>query len=720
MTEFEKRAANRQEKLKSAINDFLSLNEKSFSLDGKINFKRHECIVAVFKEIADFFGEQICIPPDWDKELLSLAENSKIACREVVLHEKWYREDAGVIVAFLRENNFPVGLFPDKNGYKMFEPQTLTWKRVTANEAKLFSVKAFCFYKLLADKEIEPKDLVDFTCRHFCKSDIVLLIITLVMTSMISLFFPLVIGIVLDKIVGVSQYNSIFTATAFLFVFLPSQFIFKIIQILVQIRIETKTFSSLQNALWHRILHYKTTFFRKFSIGDLADRLNNVGKILKVLQNNLLMAMFSLFTVVINLGLMFFYNPKSVPVILLLVATWLVAVIVLNRIRQDLQNEINEENGKMSGFLLQMIKGISKIQTSSSECTLFSKWTNLFVPRLKKERKQYLLESKIYCSYLLMQCFAVSFVYFLITKKVVNLSAGNFAAFTTALSVFLVSMWDVVLRMTQCSLAMVQYKRVVPILSETSQSYGVCSSPGILSGSIDVQNVTFRYSQGLAAVLKNISLSIKPGEFVAFVGASGCGKSTLMKLLLGFETPESGCIRFDGQDLASLDCKKVRRQFGVVLQNGKLLSGDIYTNIAAAVADLPMKKAWKAAEAAGIAEDIREMPMGMFTQVSDGAANLSGGQRQRILIARAIARNPRILLFDEATSALDNKTQKAVSESIEKLKITRVVIAHRLSTIKNADRIFVFADGKIEQVGTYDELMATEGTFYKLAKKQMI
>ncbi len=710
MSDFEKREANRRKKLKSAIDDFLSLNETSFRPNEKINFKRHECIVAVFKEVANIFGEQICIPPDWDKELLSLAENSKIACREVVLHERWYRKDSGVIVAFLKENNFPVGLFPDKDGYKMFEPQTQTWKKVTSDEAGCLCVKAFCFYKLLADKEITAKDLFDFVCRQIGKSDFVLSAVTLVMTSMISLLFPLAVGIMLDKIIGVSQYSSIFTASAFLLVFLPSQFIFKIMQILVQVRIEMKAFSSLQNALWHRILHYKTAFFRKFSVGDLADRLNNVGRILKTFQKNFLMMIFSLFTAVINLGLMLFYNSKSVPVVLSAVTIWLIAVIVLNKIRCDLQGEINEQNGKMSGFLLQMIKGVSKIQTSSSENTLFSKWTNLFVSRLKKERRLYLLEAKMYCGYLLMQSFVLAIVYFLVTKKIVNFSAGNFAAFTTALSVFLASVEDVVLRMIQCSSATVQYKRVAPIFSQTLQYHGFCASPGVLSGSVDIQNVTFRYSQGLPAILKNISLSINPGEFVAVVGASGCGKSTLMRLLLGFETPERGCIRFDGQDLAMLDCKKVRRQFGVVLQNGKLLSGDIYTNIAAAVADLSMEDAWQAAQMAGIAQDIREMPMGMFTQISEGASNLSGGQRQRILIARALARKPRILLFDEATSALDNKTQKVVSECIENLKITRIVIAHRLSTIRNADRIFVFADGNIKHVGTYDELTATYGT----------
>ncbi len=243
--------------------------------------------------------------------------------------------------------------------------------------------------------------------------------------------------------------------------------------------------------------------------------------------------------------------------------------------------------------------------------------------------------------------------------------------------------------------------------------------PGELTGNIEVNHVIFRYREGTPLVLRDISLSIPPGQFVAIVGPSGSGKSTLFRMLLGFEKPESGSVYFDGQDLAGLDLQAVRRQIGVVLQSGRLFTGDIFSNIVGA-APLTIDDAWEAARMAGLEDDIKNMPMGMHTVVSEGGGGLSGGQRQRLLIARAIVNKPRILLFDEATSALDNRTQAIVSSSLESLQTTRVVIAHRLSTILHADRIFVIDKGVIAQCGTYEELIGQPGLFAEMSRRQLL
>ena len=221
-------------------------------------------------------------------------------------------------------------------------------------------------------------------------------------------------------------------------------------------------------------------------------------------------------------------------------------------------------------------------------------------------------------------------------------------------------------------------------------------------------------------VIDDLSLKIRPGQYVAIVGATGCGKSTLMRLLLGFETPQKGAVYYDGKDLNTIDLKSLRRRTGVVMQDGKLFSGDIYSNIVISAPWLTVDDAWEAAELAGVAEDIRRMPMGMHTLISEGSGGISGGQRQRLMIARAVAPKPRILMFDEATSALDNLTQKQVSQSLESLKCTRIVIAHRLSTIRQCDRIILLEGGKIAEDGTYDQLIALGGRFARLVERQRI
>ena len=179
-------------------------------------------------------------------------------------------------------------------------------------------------------------------------------------------------------------------------------------------------------------------------------------------------------------------------------------------------------------------------------------------------------------------------------------------------------------------------------------------------------------------------------------------------------------ITYDRKDLQRLDLHSVRRQIGVVMQDGKLFSGSIFDNIVVSAPTLKLDEAWEAAEIAGIAEDIRDMPMGMHTLLQEGGGTISGGQRQRLLIARAIAPKPKILIFDEATSALDNITQRKVSEALDKMRCTRIVIAHRLSTIKRCDRILVIDGGKIAEDGTYDELIARDGLFAELVSRQRL
>lgn len=240
-----------------------------------------------------------------------------------------------------------------------------------------------------------------------------------------------------------------------------------------------------------------------------------------------------------------------------------------------------------------------------------------------------------------------------------------------------------------------------------------------LEGRVELRDISFGYSTLEKPLVQGLSFRLNSGSSVAFVGPSGCGKSTLMKLLLGFESPVSGKIYYDGKDIESLDKRELRKKFGVVLQDGKLISGSIFENITITAPRATVKDVNAVAEAVGLKDDIDRMPMGLHTVLSEDCGTISGGQQQRILIARAIISKPSILFFDEATSALDNITQAMVCSSLEKLNATRIVIAHRLSTIMKCDRIIVLDGGKIAEQGTFDELMAANGLFSNLASRQI-
>jgi ATP-binding cassette subfamily C protein len=263
------------------------------------------------------------------------------------------------------------------------------------------------------------------------------------------------------------------------------------------------------------------------------------------------------------------------------------------------------------------------------------------------------------------------------------------------------------------------YKAVLPIFETVPEYDDSKSEAPPLSGDIELSRVDFSYDKGGPQIIKDVSLRIRNGEHVALVGPSGSGKSTLFRILLAFEHPDNGEIYFDGISIDQLDIRSVRRQLGVVLQSGMLLAGSIFENIAGANPNITQDDALRAIRQVGMEDDLKQMPMGLHTMISEGASTISGGQRQRLLIARALVSNPRILFFDEATSALDNKTQKIVSDSINQIKATRITIAHRLSTVQECDRIIVLESGSISEEGTYAELMKANGVFASMARRQM-
>jgi ATP-binding cassette subfamily C protein len=391
-------------------------------------------------------------------------------------------------------------------------------------------------------------------------------------------------------------------------------------------------------------------------------------------------------------------------------------------IQLRLQRQVADNAGRIAGMVFEFVDGIAKFRVSGTEGRAFSRWASLFSAQKRMAASVRRISNFLTVFYsgfpILALCVVFSGVAGQLGKRGASLSTGGFLAFNAAFGQLLAS----VLAAGGGFIALLGivplYTRARPIFETLPEVDSSKADPGELTGSIEVNHLAFRYSADTPPILRDVSFSLRPGEFVAVVGASGSGKSTLLRLLLGFERPMSGAIYYDGQDLAGLDIQEVRLQMGIVLQNGKLLPGDVLTNIVGA-APLTVDDAWEAVRMAGLEEDIKAMPMGMYTMVSEGGKGLSGGQRQRLMIARAIVRKPRILVFDEATSALDNRTQEIVSRAMEGLQATRIVIAHRLTTIMKADRILVLDGGVVVQSGTYNELMGREGCFAELARRQL-
>jgi ABC-type bacteriocin/lantibiotic exporter with double-glycine peptidase domain len=377
--------------------------------------------------------------------------------------------------------------------------------------------------------------------------------------------------------------------------------------------------------------------------------------------------------------------------------------------------------GKVQGFVLQLLAGIGKLRVAAATIRALAVWAKQFTAQ-----KRHFIASQRAANALnvIETSFPIvaTLIIFAVAERSgssLRLDLGAFLAFFTAFGQSMASIGEWATGVSESLIAIPHISRIRPLISGSLEISEDRRPAGEISGSVELSRVTFRYESGGPLILDNITLRIAPGEYVAIVGPSGSGKSTIFRLLLGFEKPDAGAIFFDGKAIDTLDISAVRRQMGVVLQNGKLTSGSMYDNICGG-AQLPIEQVWEAVRLAGLEADLKAMPMGIHTVIAEGVSTISGGQRQRLMIARAIARRPRILLFDEATSALDNQTQAIVSASLGRLNITRIVIAHRLSTVREADRIVVLVDGKIVQTGKFAELSDTPGVFADFARRQLL
>jgi NHLM bacteriocin system ABC transporter ATP-binding protein len=655
--------------------------------------------------------------------LEEIVKASRCAFRRVELRGAWYREDGGPLLGFRKETGSPVALLPaSSRSYELQDVTEGTVEPITAAVAASLDKSAFMFYRSLPDRPVGGVDLLRFAVRGIRRDLLAILLIGAV-GGLLTLVTPVAIGHIFDVLIPGVEKAQLGQLALGLVVVAFAIGAFQITRNIALIRVKHRAGDGMQAAVWERLVNLPAKFFADYSAGDLGVRAMGVAGIMGSLSTSavstIVSSIFSVFAVV----LLFYYSPAVAVAALGLVLIVLVVIVACGVLRVRYQRQIEECHGKLAAMLFQFVTGIAKLRVAAAEDRAFAQWAAKFAHRTRLE-----VSSRIITNYL--SVFVASFpvvcamiIYYLVAVRSgapeTGISTGAFLAFIAAFSTLLSGMMQ--LGSTVVSLLNVVpiYARLKPILQASPEMDVSKADPGALRGRIEVSNLSFRYNEDGPLILEDVTFDAHPGEFVALVGPSGSGKSTLLRLLLGFEQPESGTIAYDGFDAAGLDPWRLRRQLGVVLQDGDLLPGDIFTNIVGSAVDLAINDAWEAARAAGLEEDIELMPMGMHTIITEGAGTLSGGQRQRLMIARALVTKPRIVFFDEATSALDNPAQAVVTESLDRLRATRIVIAHRLSTIINADRIFVLDQGRIVQSGTYDELLERPGVFRELVKRQI-
>jgi ATP-binding cassette subfamily B protein len=477
----------------------------------------------------------------------------------------------------------------------------------------------------------------------------------------------------------------------------------------------------------YRTLQLPTDFFSSLSIGDLSLRFSAISElqeeVKKLIEGGFIKAVLTTVYILFMLRI----SVKLTILSIFMALALLVPTAYIGLRSRRLERKSQEAEGEASGRNLELINSVSKLRMSGAEVPAARYWGEAYK---KSIAYSYALDVQSSISKLLQTIvpnLGTLLLFIMVTRLTAEAlstpslrapNAGQLLGFFSAYGTFIGSMASLADLAIGAFDIPILWERAFPLLKTPIEILPDASDPGELSGAITLDRVSYRYKPELNLTLDRVSFEAKPGEFIALVGPSGSGKSTVVRMLLGFGNPEEGSVYYDGKPLPSLKLDLVRRQIGTVMQNSGIFSGSIFEVIAGS-ASISIDQAWEAAEMVSLADDIRDMPMGMQTVVPEGGGTLSGGQRQRLAIARALVRKPKILIFDEATSALDNRTQAIVTQSLETLQVTRVVIAHRLSTIRNADKIIVIEKGQVVETGRYEDLMSSPGTFYKLMSRQL-
>lgn len=656
---------------------------------------------------------------DVNEQLEYLLRPYGIMRREVRLEKGWYQDAAGAMLAQFREGGQVVALIPSGfMGYTYLDVNTGKRVKITAQNEGLFDPDALCFYKPFPLKKLTIPDLMRYILTVLGPADYASIVLGTAAVTAVGWLMPWLNRVLMSDVLDSRSVNLLISMTITIIFVTLGTTLLNTVKSMLSFRVSTKMNIAIDSATMMRILSLPAAFFKDYSSGELASRLEYMKSLCNMLVDTLLnTTLTSVFSLTYVLQI-FQFTPALVTPALVVIIVTVVYSVLSSLMQMRLSKEQMKLSTKESGMNFAMISGIQKIRLSGSEKRMFSRWADLYA---KVSKLQYDPPLFIKLNSVIGMIISLGGTLAIYSAAIASkINFADYYAFNTAYAMVsgaFMQLAGIALTVAQIKPTLDMVKPIMEAVPEVSEGKKVLER---ISGGIELSHVSFRYGENLPMVIDDMSLKISAGQYVAIVGTTGCGKSTLMRLLLGFEKPLKGAIYYDGKDMDTIDLRSLRRKIGSVMQNGGLLSGDIFANITISAPWLTLDDAWAAAEIAGMADDIRRMPMGMFTLISEGQGGISGGQKQRLMIARAVAPKPRILMFDEATSALDNLTQKKVSEALDKLKCTRIVIAHRLSTIRHCDRIIVLDKGKIIEDGTYDQLIAKNGFFAELVERQRL
>ena len=659
-----------------------------------------------------------------EPSLQDVLNTSGVRCRKVRLssEDRWWIGDSGAMLGYRRNGGGPLALLPGTAGrYRSVDPTSGRTQRLNARRASEIDPGAWVFYRPLPDdRPVRVMDILRLAGKNMT-ADFGRFAVTGLLASALMLSPAIAVGALADWVVPSASGGMLAQIIIALVAFAIVGVLLQMLQGTAMMRLEARATTRVGAAIWDRALGLPPRFFKRFTAGELAMRMSAFYMLRDQLSGVVANALLSIIFLLPTLGLLFFYDVSLALISLGIALLLLAAACAFGLLQIAPQRRRFAAERHLAGELYQFINGISKLRSAGAEASAFASWARGYreqhVAGMQIAR---LNEHLVAFSGAAPALVGAALFGMAIWQGPNQFGIGDFLVVYAVSLTFYTAVAGLGRSFEVIAAVVPGYEQVKPILDAVPDSRAGGTTPAELSGDIHFDHLSFRYTGDGPLIINDVSIYARPGEFVAIVGESGAGKSTLLRLALGLEEPSGGGVYYDGRDLAHLDRRSVRRQIGVVMQDGNLRPGNILDNIIGVGEDLTIDDAWRAARLADVDKDIAAMPMEMFTTVGDSSSTFSGGQIQRIRGAAALVRNPRIIFLDEATSWLDARSQVEVMQGIENLAATRIVIAHRLSTIRKAERIYVLQAGRVVQEGGFDGLFNADGPFHELVQRQMV
>jgi len=672
-------------------------------------------------------GIDFRIPPrstlsDSPVGLVDVLDASGVRARRVRFESggSWWRGDSTALLAFRARDGQPVALLPGMFGrYREIDPVSKRSVRVTADRAGALKNEAWMFYRPLPARNVKPRDLLRIAL-HGSAGDLTRLVIAGLPGGLIKLLPALALGFVANHIVAGGSAGVLYALAATLAGFGLLGALLHLLQSTAMMRLEGRSASRVEAAFWDRLMRLPSGILRRHPAGDLAMSGMTFQSLRDGLQGIVADSLLSVVFLLPVFGVIFFYDSALGIITLVFSLVSLLVSVALGLRQISPHGRMINAARRVAGRLFQIVGGIVKLRVESAEGSAYAIWARDYREQKRAELELGALKahSRAFAAALPFLAGGVLlFAVVIVSDR--NVPVGDFLVVYTVFIAFQTAIARLGESFGTVAAMLPAFKQMRPLLAAVPETDVEGEPVNRLGGEILFDRISFRYEPDGPLILDDVTIHVRPGEFVAIAGESGAGKSTLFRLALGIDRPTAGAVYYDGRDLRHLNLKQVRRKIGSVPQSVGLHPQDLWDNLVGHHEEVATEEIWTAVRVAGIEDEIKGMPMGMMTMVGTSGAVLSGGESQRVTIARSVIGSPRIMLFDEATNWLDNESQAEVMRNLTALTSTRVVIAHRLSTLEQADRIYVLQAGKVVQSGSFRGLMETDGVFRELVKRQI-